>query len=1279
MNRSFWRSAAFCGLFALAVFVGALPAAAQQTLGVIDGNVADASGAVIGSATVTIVNNATAFTRNTQSAANGSFAFQNLPIGTYQVTVTREGFEKATYPTIRVQEGHTTTIEVKLKVGQTSESVLVSGSPLLNSVDTTNGYTLDNAQVQQVPLATGSFTQLAVLAPGANAQFINGTGTNEGLGNQALWVNGQRATDNTFTVNGINVSNLFNGNTTSQEPSGRVTPNTGENFVSGGAIQTNTSVYDAIGNAMPTPSPEMIQEMSVNTSMYDAMQGETSGAQVSLATMTGSNDYHGAVFASHQTNWLNAAPFFYKQQSVAYSGGTIPLNEVNPEMHRWTGGATVGGPIIRNKLFLFLGYNLVHVTDQFNGSSPLYLPPALTDDRSIAGLITAVQSSQSASATPFCPSGSSSCFDPAAVNVLQAKLPNGQYLIPSVTVGATQAAADLADGAPDVRLIGSPLFMANEGTADLDYNATKKDLVALKYYYQHDPATNPYTVSQVSGFDQHLDAGSQVASISNSYTPSGHFSWQQVVGYSREKAYSTSDQPFGPSTVGINLFGSPYFPGIDISAANSINGKGLTIGPTGDFDRDGMFQNLWEGNTTAISTVGRHTLSYGATYDYTQLNIRNRRQNSGVLSFSNFENFAEGIIRASRSSFLQGASNRYYRSNYVGAYAQDKYQMTPHLSVTAGVRYDFDGPLWEKYGNFFNFDPSLYSYDQSTDTIVNDGFVVAGNNKQYHTPGVSNSTLDARQWGISPRVGFAWMPPWNNDKVVFRGGFGMYYNRGEYFTYLSPGAGSGISGPFGVTQEPPFVVPFSSPCSSTQTGCLSNPFGTTEPPAPTGNPATFYQYLPNMAALENGAETFPFGSYGIHNKLPYTMNVAFDVQWQPLSDMSVDIGYVGNLGRHGVIPVPFNQPEIATPTNPVNGQIYSYGEQTFDTAGNNLTTEPYSTYDGGNTDLRVPYIGYSVNSVEYEAAGISSYNALQVQVQKRMLHGLQFGLSYTWSHSLDEQSGLGLFYNGSNPLDLRSGYGNSDYDLRNDTTFNFVYHTPDIIHQRNLLSRIANGWGLQGLAVFQSGQPYSVEDYTGTVASLYYSTNDGITNPIVPLAPGVSVRQAETGNTGAYQVGAHSGPALNSSDFVVPFVAPGQDGVPPCGVSTAGNPVCDVFETGWGPAGQRNIFREAFQSRADVSFIKTMPINERFSLKYSLDVFNLTNTPSFDIPYNSVSGNPNYNNAPTYDPTMSTYQNQSTVYSINPNGTLQSGLGLGVVQDTIGSGRLISMSLHLVY
>ena len=1266
------RPSGWCSVFpviALLILISLMSfqtACAQQTLGAVLGTVTDPSGAILTSATIALSNNGTGLTRQTASDNNGSYSFHDLPIGVYTVTFTKDGFDTQTYPAIEVQANRTVALNAQLKTGQVSTSVIVAGTPLLNAVDTTNGYVLDNTEIQQTPLATGSFTQLAILAPGTNAQFINGTGTNEGLGNQAIWANGQRATDNSFQLNGIDTANLFNGNTTSQVSSGRAVLNTGENFVSGGAIQTNSSVYDAIGNALPSPNPEAIQELKVNASMYDAQQGATSGAQISATTLSGTNQYHGQVFWVHQTNWLNAAPFFYKQQSEEF-GGSIPENEVNPQLHRNSFGATVGGPIIKEKLFAFASYNGVRVTDQLNGRSPLYLPPGLTQDRSTAGLTTAVNSSLPSGSAPF-----TGNFDPAAVSLLQAKLPNGQYLIPSVV---SNAAALLAASQPDATLFGQPTFKADIAAGSLDYNVSKSDLLSLKYFWQHDPASNPFTQSQVSGFQQQLDAGGQVGSISNSFTPSSRFSWQQVAGFSREKAYSSNSQPFGPSAVGINLFGFNTFPGITLRNTNSIFPNSLGIGPTSDFFKDGVFQNRLAFASNAISIFGRHTVSYGGNYTYSQLNIVNRRQNTGSLTFDSFADLAEGNVDTRRSSFLQGAASRYYRVNNIGGFVQDKYQLLPNLSLTAGFRYDYDGPLVEKYGNLFSFDPAQYSYSASTDTIVNDGFIVAGNNKLYHTQGVSNSTLKNLQQGFAPRVGFAWSPKQNGGRIVFRGGFGLYYNRGQYFTYLSPGAGSGISGPFGVTQEPPFVIPFPSPKGAT----LSNPFGATLPPPPSGNPAEFLNTLPNIAGLQNGDPTYPFGAYDIHNKLPYTENWSLDMQWQPRAGFVFDLGYVGNRGRHGVVPIPFNQPRIATPTNPINGETASYGYQVFDTNGNNLTTEPFNTYDGGNTDLRVPYIGYSVNSVTYKAAGNSAYDALQVHAEQRMRWGLRFGASYTYAHALDEQSGLGLFYTGSNPLNLRSGYGSADFDVTHDLTFNYVYQFPDVIHSKSWLSKITNHWALQGITVFQSGQPYSIYDYSGGVASLYYSTNDGITNPIVPLAQGYSPKQALTGAKGALQSGGVAVPALNAGAFALPFVNPGDQGVPACGLSTGGAPVCDVFETGFAGNGQRNIFRQSFQKRGDISLVKVFPVTERFSLKYTFDVFNVTNTSSFDIPNDTVSTNSSFNNAPTYDPTLSNAANQQSLYSINSNGTVQSGLGLGVVQQTIGSPRLIQMSLRLVY
>ena len=170
--------------------------------------------------------------------------------------------------------------------------------------------------------------------------------------------------------------------------------------------------------------------------------------------------------------------------------------------------------------------------------------------------------------------------------------------------------------------------------------------------------------------------------------------------------------------------------------------------------------------------------------------------------------------------------------------------------------------------------------------------------------------------------------------------------------------------------------------------------------------------------------------------------------------------------------------------------------------------------EGGNLDERVPYIGYAGESEEYTAAGISAYNALQAHVEKRLSHGLQAGVSYAYSHSLDEQSALGLFYNGSNPLDLRGGYGNSDFDRTHVFNIDYHYELPNFYGVNSWEGKVADGWSVQGLMTLQSGQPYSVIDYSGAVGSIYYGINDGITNPIVPLAPGCTPKNAVTGATG---------------------------------------------------------------------------------------------------------------------------------------------------------------------
>ena len=202
--------------------------------------------------------------------------------------------------------------------------------------------------------------------------------------------------------------------------------------------------------------------------------------------------------------------------------------------------------------------------------------------------------------------------------------------------------------------------------------------------------------------------------------------------------------------------------------------------------------------------------------------MRDHRTGTGNVASPDFVAFANNWVTPystqnfTATTYLQGNANRYFRANETGLFVQDKFQVTPTLSITAGVRYDWNGGLTEKNGNLFNFDPSQYSYDCGLQTpSPSSGFIIAGNNKN-GTSGVSKTTLTGRQWGIAPRFGFAWQPSNFHSKFVVRGGSGFYYDRGELFTYLSPGyaAGEVEGGPFGIMQTPPFVTQQHCPYAS---------------------------------------------------------------------------------------------------------------------------------------------------------------------------------------------------------------------------------------------------------------------------------------------------------------------------------------------------------------------------------------------------------------------------------------------------------------------------------
>ncbi|HUA58584.1 MAG TPA: TonB-dependent receptor [Verrucomicrobiae bacterium] len=1191
----------------------------QQISGGIAGSVTDGSGAPIGAVAVTVKNVDTNVTIKTTTQGNGSYLMPNVQAGNYSVTFAKDGFKTETHPQILVESDRTATVNGRLEVGTLATSVEVTGTPLLNEVDTTSGYVLDSQAINSTPLGTGSFTQLAILSPGLSADFLNTSGSNSGFGNQAIWANGQRDSSNSIMVNGVSADNLFNGKTTSQVASSRFISNTGQTSATAGDTQTSSSAYDSVGQSIPTPPVETLQEMTVNAAMYDASQGSKSGAHIGVTTRSGTNQFHGQLYDYLQNNMFNAAEFF-RNASTA-----ISEKDKVAALHYDRYGATFGGPIKKDKLFFFSAYQGLHDSDALNGTKTLTVPLHLTDDRSAQGLANMLQADFGKTIAP-------SQIDPAALKLFQAKIGN-QYMIPTPQI--TNAASAAALGY-DVALAAPAVFKPQQFLVDLDYDVSSKDRIAEKYIYQDSPTDNPFGGGSTLGFPKQALTGAQSGSIQNSVIVTPSLTWSQIVGISRQYNYSQTGEPFTATSLGIDPDGGAGFPSLSIKLADPTINKSLSIGPSGNFANTGFYQNRVAPATNMNWVKGGHTFAAGFNLDYTQLNIINNTNSVATESFTDMTALLAGNITGGTSSnIFYGATNRYMRATQIGAYANDSYKVASNLTVNVGVRWDYSGPFSEKYGLLTNFHPDAYQYNASTGVVTNTGLVVAGNNKTLGTPGVSDSTLTGRQWGFGPRIGIVWSPT-HLKNVVVRAGFGLFYDRGEYFTYLSPGAGAGVNGPFGVT----VAAPFAQQESATNQGTFSNPFlGATIPPVVTNN-TLFAGLIPTKAQIMSNTsanKTYTFSGYDPANVLPYSENWSLDVQWQPVNSVQMTLGYVGNRGLHQILPIPFNQPGIATATNPINGETTSYGF-------NVVPSETQKEYDGGNTDLRTPFIGFNNNSAFYKAEGVSSYNALQFSLRKRLSNGLQATVGYTWSHTLDMQSGLGLFFNGNDPFNLHNSYGTSVYDRTHVLTAQYRYDIPSLAPKSSAWAQVANGWSLSGIIVLQSGFTYGPIDFSGAAGGIYYSSFVEILDPVMPLKPGITPQQAQLQGTTGINAGK---PVISSADFFVPTVAPG----------TLGIPAGDTVETVFGATG-RDSFRAPFQESFDVSLFKEFKVNERFRVQFRMDALNIFNHPDFDAPNVSSSQYSTSNGVPTVRALSSSF---------------------GYIQSTLGSPRILQFALHLVF
>jgi hypothetical protein len=315
---------------------------------------------------------------------------------------------------------------------------------------------------------------------------------------------------------------------------------------------------------------------------------------------------------------MNAAPFFYNA-----------ANLTNPFMNRNQFGATFGGPIKKDKLFYFLSYQGVRISDAALATKYVSVPLGLTDDRSANGIANAVNSTYGT--TSFTPDQ----INPAALNLLQAKVPNGQYLIPSAQFDAARA---MQVGGDALVQGTNSRASVNQGIAGLDYQVSDNDRLSGRYYIQDNPTANPFgSVDDLLGFPQQLSAGSQVASIINTVTLTPTVTWEQRVGFTRLRAYGATGSAFNPSDLGITLPGAATFPQLTIGTVDPTLGTTLQFGPSPSFGNAGMYQNQWEFESSVNMGKGRHTIAVGGQLDHTQLNIISRNTDTATIYFQTFK------------------------------------------------------------------------------------------------------------------------------------------------------------------------------------------------------------------------------------------------------------------------------------------------------------------------------------------------------------------------------------------------------------------------------------------------------------------------------------------------------------------------------------------------------------------------------------------------------------------------------------------------------------------
>jgi len=962
-------------------------AMAQEITGSLQGTVADPSGAMVQGARVTAKQMETGLAREAVSDREGVYVLVELPIGHYQLEVRARGFQRYWQEGIVLDVNEIASVSVRLKLGAENQQIEVNAdAALVQSTVSSLGQTVLEREILDLPLDGRNFSQLGLLQPGVvplTPGLLQAGGP--ARQNQGYAVDGQRPESNNFMIDGAD----------------------------------NVSSVD--GGFVLKPPLDAIAEFKVLSHNANAEFGRNTGSTTNIVTRGGSNAFHGAAWEFLRNDAMDASDYF------ARSVQPLKQNQF---------GATLGGPILKDKTFFFGYYE--GFRNRQGETVPATVPSVAERQGNFAeecragfnasGICGNGQQQLTFFGTPV-PFNQMTLFtpiNPIAGNILPFfPLPNDgpNGFVATQTVSANN----------------------DQFGMRLDHYLSPADMWNFRYMFSSGPTTDPLSPvgANVPGFPVGEDERAQnfVAQETHIFSPT-------TIGVARfsylRNKFLLDEHINHESATSLGFQYAPTLASADGPPFLQVGGY-ASVGDTITGPRN-TFQNTFDTAGSLSWIHGRHEFKFGGGYRRDQINALQGIATNGFFVFANFP-YSDGFasfLSGNPVVFLQGGGdfNRAIRDRALNAYGQDNYRLTSNVTLNLGLRYELPFPSTENRNEVNLFVPGAQSKVVPTAPA---GLLYPGD------PGVPAGLIPTQKTGFAPRAGVAWDPR-RDGKTVVSAAYGIFYE--PYYT----GEGGPLQDP---VSAPPYL----------KTEQISFPVNSFADPFYTATP--FSQAFPEPMTLLVAARN-------LH--LPYAHDWNLNIQQSLGANWLFEIGYVGTTGVRLPRFVEGNPP------------VFVPGVDTTSAGCSVASPCPISTES--NVNQRRLYSGCTLanpNNCIYSSVGEiasvanSSYNALQTSLRKRFSHGLSFLASYTWSHSIDDVSSFNITGSASQPVagendlaqdpfDLAAERGRSMFDSHNRFVLSYQWSLPFLQHSSAWYGHVFGNWQLSGIMTAMSGGPFTVFD-----------------------------------------------------------------------------------------------------------------------------------------------------------------------------------------------------------